>query len=215
MDSNYLTFEGVSTRLVEQAARRVASQYGKYLVTVDDCKQEIFLWLYGDGKKWVEARLKKSPQQIRRIQWKLRAVAKAYAEKQKAEKVGYDVSDVHWYTSNQIIGLMPLVLDDTFSGFGVPDVETDDRRDLAPRAKKNPAEGGDLMVMVLDIRRALDALPEWVALAVRFQQAGEELYDSAVGAILQFLGGKKDYVGQRRVMTNAEAQARTSEAYGG
>lgn len=202
--------------MADSAARYVASFYGNYLVTYEDCRSEISVWLYSeDGKQWVERRLNRTPQQITRIRWKLRAIAKRYAEKMKAEKVGYDPDDVHWYTNTQIVALMPLVLDETFTGTGVPDFDDDKPRTDGPRAKKNPAELGDLQAMVLDIRLAIDGLPEWVSLAVMFQQPGEELYDSAIGAILQYLGGPKDFVGRRRVMTNAEAQARTGEQYAG
>lgn len=206
-----LTFDDVSRRMVPAAAAYVANHYGRYLVTFEDCKQEMYVWLYGDGKAWVEKRLAKSPQQIGRIRWKLRSVAKRYAEKMKAEKVGYDPDDIHWYTSTQIVALMPLVLDETFAGTGVPDYEDDSSRTEGPRVKKNPAELGDLQAMVLDIRRALDALPEWVYLVVMMQQPGDELYDQAIGAILQQLGGPRDCVGSRKVMSNAEAQARVGE----
>lgn len=210
MSRERLAFDDVSLRMADAAARYVASFYGNYLVTYEDCRSEISVWLYSqDGKQWVERRLNRTPQQITRIRWKLRAIAKRYAEKMKAEKVGYDPDDVHWYTTTQIVALMPLVLDETFTGTGVPELED------GPRAKKDPAELGDLQAMVLDIRLAVDGLPEWVTLAVMFQQPGEELYDSAIGAILQYLGGPKDFVGRRRVMTNAEAQARTGEQYAG
>lgn len=209
-----VTFEEVADRMVKQAAGYVASHYKRYLVTAEDCAQEIYTWLYTpEGIKWVQKRLEHEPQQIFRIRWKLRSVAKRYAEKMKAEKVGYDVEDLHWYTSTQVQALLPLALDPDFTGTGSPDWETEKSRDSGPRAKKNPAELGDLTALVLDIRRALDALPEWVTLAVMFQESGMDLYDQAVGAIVNELGGPRDYVGKRKVMTNAEAQARTTQAY--
>jgi hypothetical protein len=133
----------------------------------------------------------------------------------KAEKVGYSVDDIHWYSTTQIVALLPLALDDTFNGFGSPDYDGDKPSGDGPRAKRNPAETGDLTAMVLDIRRAMKALDSWVLDAVILHQQGESPFDAAVAEILHHLGGPKDYVGRRRAMSNAQAQAKTGENYGG
>jgi hypothetical protein len=211
-----LTFEDIIYKMAPHAGYYVAGQYKRYLVTPEDCKQEIYLWAYSDsGKRWIEKRLERDPQQTTRIRYKLRSVAKGYAEKMKAEKVGYSVDDIHWYSTTQIVALLPLALDDTFNGFGSPDYDGDKPSGDGPRAKRNPAETGDLTAMVLDIRRALKALDSWVLDAVILHQQGESPFDAAVAEILHHLGGPKDYVGRRRAMSNAQAQAKTGENYGG
>jgi hypothetical protein len=211
-----LTFEDVITKMVSPAGYYVAGHYKRYLVTPDDCKQEIYLWAYSDtGKRWIEKRLERDPQQTTRIRYKLRSVAKSYAEKMKAEKVGYSVDDIHWYSTTQIVALLPLALDDTFDGFGLPDYDSEKPKSDSPRTKRNLAETGDLTVMVLDIRRALKTLDAWVLDAVILHQQGESPYDAAVTEILHHLGGPKEYVGKRRSINNAQAQARTGENYGG
>lgn len=207
-----ITFEDVSDRYVDTAARRVATQYGRYLVTFEDCKQEIYLWLYSQaGQRYVNQRLRKEKQQTTRIRYKLQSVAKTYAEKMKAEKVGYDPDDVHWYSTTQIVALMPLVLDDTFDGNGVPDYDTERVTDNGPRAKKNPAELGDLNAMVMDVRMAISKLPAEAELILLDSEPSEPAYDSVIENILNILGGPKDYVGRRRVMSNAEGQARVND----
>jgi hypothetical protein len=207
-----VTFEDVTERFVSAAARRVASQYGRYLVTYEDCSQEIYLWLYSAaGKKYVTQRLQKEPQQTTRVKYKLQAVAKAYAEKMKAEKIGYDPDDIHWYSATQIVALMPLVLDDTFDGSGQPDYDIDRVTDNGPRAKKNPAEMGDLLAMVVDIRKAISELPLEAEVRLREGAPSEPAYDAVIDYLLHLLGGPREFVGRRRPMSNAAAQAKVSE----
>lgn len=209
---NLLTFTEVESRLVEQAARRVAHQYWRYMVTVEDCKSEIYLWLYSDrGRKNVERWLANEPQQTTRIRRTFLDRAKAYAEKMKAEKLGYDESDVHWYNASQVVALLPLALDPEYAGDGAMDYDRQSPKTEGGRTKKDPALLGDVQTMVVDVRRAISLLDTHVELALHAGSAGEALYDSAVESVVQFLGGPKAFVGRRRVINNAHAQAVTRE----
>jgi len=196
--SNPVTYSDVETKFVLQAARSVASRYWRYGVTTEDLKQEIYLWLYSErGQKNVARWLANDPQQTSRIRHTFIDTARRYAEQEKALKVGYDYEDIHWYTLNQVVGLLPLALDDTFDGALTIDQDRTVDVNAGIRSKKNPAEGNDLLVMVLDVRRAIKAV------------------GNDPTAIVNYLGGAKPKLGDRKVTTNAAALARTGSEYDG
>lgn len=204
-----VTKEEVETRFVKFAARKVARQYSRWGVTYEDCSQEILCWYYSDrGQQNIERWLANDPQQTSRIRYTFQDRARAYAESEKAQKLGYDVEDVQWYSPSIIEALLPLALDGTYDGQLQPDYDRQSGKS-GGRTKKDPAEGGDVMAMVVDVRRALSALPVWVELAVWTNEPGSALHDSAVEAVVQYLGGPRPFTGRRRVKSNAQADAET------
>lgn len=212
----YVTYEDVETKYVEFVARKVYSQYWRYLVTHDDLRQEIFVYLYSEkGQKDVNRWLNHDPQQTSRIRFTFQDKAKAYAERLKAQKLGYDIDDIHWYSTNQILALMPLALDQDYDGTGPLDYERAGNSAEQPRTKKDPALTGDIQAMVMDVRCAITALDNWVELSLVTSEPGESLYDSAVEAVVQYLGGPRPFTGRRKVTTNSAAQAKTGSEYSG
>ena len=203
------TFEDVATSFAGQAARAVFTRYARWGVTLDDCLSEIHLYLYGKGKRNVDRWLANDPQQTTRINREFYAAAQSFAEKAKAEAVGYDVDDVLWYSPSLVEALMPLALDPTFTG----EINIQKHPDeYQPKTKPNHKEGGDLLAMVLDVRRAIDALPE-IELDLRTSNPDDSIYQSGLMGVVNYLGGPTPFVGRRRVLSNAEAQAVTRSTY--
>lgn len=81
----------------------------------------------------------------------LRAIedaARLYCERAKAAVCGYEYRDVAWYTPGMVLSLLPLALDPEWDGqTGESDGEGGGS---AP-----PSEGGTLLAMVADVRRAI------------------------------------------------------------
>lgn len=186
---NVNTFEDVVQYFVPKMARVCERRYRLYGLPYEDFKQEMYVYLYDKGQAKVRRWLASSPQQNFRIYRSLLDQGLAYGEREKAERVGYHVDDVFWYTPNMISAIMPLVLDDTFT--------------------EDSGKIGELVVSVIDVRRVLtdderdfflehnDAHPMW---------------EDTVQRLIGRLGGDRPYVGRRRVMTNAHSQAITKEA---
>ena len=173
---------------VAKAARFVAHRYRSY-VEEDDVSQEIYVWLYGAGQLKVDRWLQSDPQQTTRIYLSMLDVARQYAEREKAAKSGYRPEDVWWYTPGSLEALMPLAMDASYT--------------------QQNGHVGELLTMVLDIRKAVvDA-----GLFEFFTDEAEEHPDYRVNILLVLdrLGGERPAVGRRRAMSNAKAQAITSE----
>jgi hypothetical protein len=176
---------------VAKASRYVAYRYRRF-VEYDDVAQEINLWLYSKGRANVERWLDpEHPQQTTRIYRSMLDVGIKYAEAEKAETSGYKPDDVWWYTPQGVEGLLPLALNRSF--------------------RQQNEHVGDLITMVIDIRKALDAahLFDW------FTDNDESHEDWAVNLqlVVDQLGGERPAVGRRKVLSNAQAQSVTAGAY--
>jgi len=124
----------------------VASEYHKKfpMVELEDIKQSLYQWFTEHPNKlkdW-EAIGEKDAKNL--IYRSLRNDALDYCQKWKAKSVGYDIGDLHYYEPGMIETLLPSVL----------------RGDYAVTHKLNlgfsgrpsaPAEGGNLMIMMLEI----------------------------------------------------------------
>lgn len=127
----------------------VASEYHKKfnMVELDDIKQSLYQWFAEHPnklKEW-EAIGEKDAKNL--IYRSLRNQALDYCQRWKAKSVGYDVGDLHYYEQEIVEALLPSVL----------------RGDYAITHKLNlgrpgrpsaPAEGGNLMIMMLEIDSA-------------------------------------------------------------
>lgn len=205
-----VTKQEVEEKFIPYAARTVAYKYARWGVSVDDCKSEILTWYYSDkGQKNITRWLSNDPQQTTRIRYTFTDLARRYAEAEKAQRLGYDPEDVQWYSASLVEALLPLALDPTFDGTGSLDYDQPENRSRGSRSKKDPAENNDLLAMVVDVRRALDGLGDWVREGVCDSEPGVPLHDSAVEAIVAFLGEPRPFTGRRSVKSNAQAQAET------
>ena len=124
----------------------VASEYHRKfpMVELEDIRQSLYQWFTEHPNKlkdW-EAIGEKDAKNL--IYRSLRNDALDYCQKWKAKSVGYDITDLHYYEPGMIETLLPSVL----------------RGDYAVTHKLNlgftgkpsaPAEGGNLMIMMLEI----------------------------------------------------------------
>lgn len=147
--------------LAAPAAASVARQFKGYVDT-NDLIQEIHVYIlthpsmeeellqaYGVSKeetKWT----------ARRIMARMRRYAERYARKEKAARLGYRPEDEFFYDNQMIANLMPAVLTfDTTAELIVEHIE-----DGQPKRPSAPSEGGNLMAMIIDVKRIYDKLPE-------------------------------------------------------
>lgn len=129
--------------------RVVAMKFRTYQrwVTRDDLKQELVLYHLDNKRmfaKWIEEK-----EQFRLMR-ALHGAAKQYAEREKAAQSGYEYGDIAWYDPVKLELLIPLALDPTWDGL------TGEEEELGmPAAKSVSNEGGTLLAMVCDVRRAI------------------------------------------------------------
>ena len=127
----------------------VASEYHrKYdMVELEDIKQSLYKWFLEHPNKlneWEAIGEKDAKNLIYRC---LRNDALDYCLEWKAKSVGYETSDIFFYESDIIEALLPSVLR---GEFGV----SHKLNLVGPSKPPAPAEGGNMMVMMIEIDRA-------------------------------------------------------------
>lgn len=145
--------------LIKGASHSVARRYRHY-TTAADLSQELYIFAFNraaqlnDELTEAEANGKEEYKwQQRKISARLRRAAERAARKEKASASGYLAADEYFYDTTQIAQLLPAALQ--FDAEGALLVE---HIDEGPRAPKAPAEGGNLLAMVIDIRAAYEKL---------------------------------------------------------
>jgi len=129
-----------------------AEYHKKYeMVELEDIKQSLYQWFLEHPNKlneWESIGEKDAKNLIYRS---LRNDALDYCQKWKAKSLGYETSDVFFYEPDIVEALLPSVLR---GEFGISH-----KLNLAgPSKPPAPAEGGNLMVMMLEIDKAYHKL---------------------------------------------------------
>lgn len=95
----------------------------------------------------------------KKVAWQIRRCLERYARKEKAAKSGYQVNDEAYYDTITIAQLLPFVIKSH-----VHDTALEQSQilvnDGTPRKPSAPAEGGNLLAMLVDIKRAYEKLDE-------------------------------------------------------
>jgi DNA-directed RNA polymerase specialized sigma24 family protein len=129
-----------------------AEYHKKYdMVELDDIKQSLYEWFVEHPnklKEW-EAIGKKDAKNL--IYRSLRNQALDYCQRWKAKSTGYETSDVFYYDAVMIEALLPAVIRG--------DIGITQKLNLSgPGKPPAPAEGGNMMVMMIEIDKAYNKL---------------------------------------------------------
>lgn len=93
----------------------------------------------------------------KKIAWQIRRMLERYARKEKAAKSGYQVNDETYYDTVTIAQLLPFVI----KSF-VLDTALEQSQvlvnDGTPKKPSAPAEGGNLLAMLVDIKKGYEKL---------------------------------------------------------
>ena len=110
-----------------------------------------FNQLLSDGnevqRKWNE----------KKVAWQIRRNLERYARKEKATKSGYQINDEAYYDTVTISQLLPFVIKSVISDTALEQSQVL-INDGTPRKPSAPAEGGNLLAMLVDIKKAYEKL---------------------------------------------------------
>lgn len=181
---------------VSKAVRLLGDRYARWGVTREDLQQELIVWLLSHDDK-VQRWLASEPQQTTRIFRSLYDCGRKYAEKEKAASLGYEADDVQWYTASLVESVLPWALDLDWNGMtsNSPDPE---------RAGIAKFVDDDVLTLVMDVRKGIDKT--FTAFTLLNESPGDDGYEVAIQMVVDFLGGNRDYVGRRKVISNGRAQ---------
>ena len=141
----------------------VISRKFKGWVETDDIKQECYLWAIGRGQQFTdllnEPEPNKREQNEKRIAYQMRRMGERFARKQKAAKAGYHTSDEAYYDTTTIAQLIPFVIASVIDGTVLEQAQ-EMINDGQPRKQSTPAEGGNLLAILIDIKKAFIKLEQ-------------------------------------------------------
>jgi len=143
-----------SREIAVTVARKVHRRYHTYF-DVQDVTQELMVWVLKRQdkiKEWLDHPLESDEYKIgvRKLGKTLTRNADKYCRKLKAQKLGYEVRDEQYYSPISLSELLPFVWSDV--------VETRDASKPKVSGGGNPAEGGNYVIQLFDIRKALKKL---------------------------------------------------------
>jgi len=142
--------------LVPSVAYSIVNKF-KGWVDTDDVRQECYLWAIGRGQQFTdllnEPDLRKREHNEKRIVYQMRRVAERYARKEKARKAGYKTSDEAFYDTTIIAQLIPFVIASIVNGTVLEQAQ-EMINDGTPRKQSTPAEGGNLLAILIDLKKA-------------------------------------------------------------
>ena len=200
--------------IVPSVVTIVHRRYRKY-VDRDDLTQEAYAWLmtrasYFNGLLEEENEAVRLANQ-RRIGWQMKRAIERYARKEKATRSGYQTNDESFYDVVTIAQLLPYVIASVVNDTAIEQAQNL-VNDGTPRKPSAPAEGGNLLATLIDIKKSYELLDEdeQKILRLRYhenytlQQLSEVLEcaistadrrcGNALRKLLNFMGGESPYV---------------------
>lgn len=142
--------------LAHSVASTIYRRYNSYTER-SDIEQECITWALSRSSyinfQLAETDTDKRKHNEQRIAWQMRRVAERYARKEKAVKSGYLVNDEAYYESVIVAQLLPFVIA-SIQNNTVIEVAQHMVQDGQPKGKSSPAEGGNLLAMLIDMKKA-------------------------------------------------------------
>lgn len=131
----------------------VAAEYHKKydMVELEDIRQSLYEWFVEHPRKLTEWEALGGKDAKNLIYRSLRNQALDYCQKWKAKSIGYEVSDLFYYEPDMVEALLPSVLRGELSIMPILNLGKTGK----PPA---PAEGGNLMAMMVEITHAYSKL---------------------------------------------------------
>jgi RNA polymerase sigma factor (sigma-70 family) len=171
--------------IVYTVAQTTYRRFGNF-VERDDIKQECVKWALTRvdyiNEQLSEPDTKKRQHNEHRVAWQMLRVAERYARKEKAVKSGYHITDEAYYEGATLTQLLPFVIASVLDGTVLEQAQ-EMIRDGQPKGSSSPAEGGNLLAVLIDIKKAyleLDAKSQQV-LTLRYH---ENFTLSQIGGVL-------------------------------
>jgi RNA polymerase sigma factor (sigma-70 family) len=96
----------------------------------------------------------------KKVAWQIRRCLERYARKEKATKSGYQINDEAYYDTVTIAQLLPFVIKSVISDTALEQSQIL-VNDGTPRKPSAPAEGGNLLAMLVDIKKAYEKLEKY------------------------------------------------------
>ena len=141
--------------LAPSVAYAVHRRY-KHWVEREDVIQECIAWAVTRNAYITDQMSVEDPKQLEhnlsRIAWQMKRAVERYARKEKANKSGYQINDEVYYQTFTLGQLLPFVITSIIDGTVLEQMQ-EMINDGQPRGSSSPAEGGNLLASLIDIKK--------------------------------------------------------------
>jgi len=142
--------------IVFSVARSIFSRYRNF-VEREDVVQECWSWYYSRAEHFNQLLSEESTVQRvineKRMAWQMKRHAERYARREKATRSGYKLTDEAFYDTVIIAQLLPHVIASVVDNTVLEQAQNL-INDGQPKKQSAPAEGGNLLATLIDIKKA-------------------------------------------------------------
>jgi RNA polymerase sigma factor (sigma-70 family) len=135
-------------------------RYRKFVERLD-LKQEAYTFVYSKAEMFNESLAIENEIQRgfneKKIAWQIKRNLERYCRKEKANKSGYATNDEAFYDTVTIAQLLPYVISSIVSNTALEQAQNL-INDGTPRKPSAPAEGGNLLAILIDIKKSYELL---------------------------------------------------------
>jgi hypothetical protein len=204
-----------------EMVQTLASDYSrKYsMLERDDIAQELWVWFVGHPRKYKEWSALEQKDRDKLIAKSLRNAALKYCERAKAQKIGYDSSDLYYYDVSVVEAFLPSIIGETYE---IPTKI----KDLGSQVKSNEiSDGNNWLALRSDIATGYYRLteakqnvlrlrfsveqPDWATLAKDMDSTPDgarKKVERALASLVKNLGGWRPYHDQDTEETNTSKE---------
>jgi len=204
-----------------EMVQTLASDYSrKYsMLERDDIAQELWVWFVGHPRKYKEWSALERKDRDKLIAKSLRNAALKYCERAKAQKIGYDSSDLYYYDVSVVEAFLPSIIGETYE---IPTKI----KDLGSQVKSNEiSDGNNWLALRSDIATGYYRLteakqnvlrlrfsveqPDWATLAKDMDSTPDgarKKVERALASLVKNLGGWRPYHDQDTEETNTSKE---------
>jgi len=208
--------------LVQQLSSEYSKRYG--MLERDDIGQELWVWFVGHPRKYKEWSALPQKDRDKLIAKSLRNAAITYCEREKAKKVGYDMSDLYYYDVSVVEAFLPSIIGETYeipikiqdlnSKFGGGALSDGNnwlslRSDIASGFYKLT----DAKQNILRLRFSVDS-PDWAVLSKEMDSTPDGArmkVQRALNSLVKHLGGWKPYHEQDNKEESSEPASESTD----
>lgn len=161
-------------QIVPSVVTTILRRYRAY-VEKGDLTQEAWAFVISKAEQFNEALYTDNEIQQKwnekKVAWQIRRTLERYARKEKAAKSGYKINDEVYYDTVTIAQLLPFVIKAAVNDTALEQSQVL-INDGTPRKPSAPAEGGNLLAMLVDIKQAYEKLEkeEQAILTLRYHE---------------------------------------------
>ena len=142
--------------IVFSVARTIFSRYRNF-VEREDVVQECWSWYYSRAEHFNQLLSEENTVQRvineKRMAWQMKRHAERYARREKATRSGYKLTDEAFYDTVVIAQLLPHVIASVVDNTVLEQAQNL-INDGQPKKQSAPAEGGNLLAILIDIKKA-------------------------------------------------------------